>query len=276
MKALVIGLGEVGYPIYKMLVKTYGDGDIIGYDPAKEGHDVSVKEPCEFLHICFPQTVNFIEQVGEYVKEHDPAIVIVHSTLSPGISEKLSYWLRPDAFCEKPGLFYSPVRGNIRDGMTWGLETYTKYLAPVLRGRRSRLSLTKLDEHYIETAKTHLEESGMTVQLCDWPSLEYAKLFNLAYYGTCIAIFQEFERIIEDENLDYEVIKSFIESTETEAQAGDKRVPRTLYYGGYIGGHCIIPGMEKILAKHPGAGLFRAVMDSNIKRERELLLKTTS
>jgi hypothetical protein len=268
--ALVIGMGEVGKPLFKLLSAHYGRFEVKSRDLGP----VAWKDTFQYLHICFPQTQNFLEAVADYVVEYSAPNVIIHSTLSPGMTEYLEARLL-DA--NRSSVFYSPVRANVRDGMIWGMKTYTKYLAPA-----KRTGMLNLEA--VVQAKEHLEGAGMSVKIVeDATSLEYAKLFNLAYYGVCIALFQEFERIVEEGaaltpacaqkgKLDYRVIRDFIGSTGEEAKKGGKDVPRPLYYGGFIGGHCIIPALEKLVAAHE-IPLFEAVLESNIKRGRELLFR---
>ena len=64
-----------------------------------------------------------------------------------------------------------------------------------------------------------------------------------------------------------DVTREFIESTPEESEG---RAPRTLLYGGFIGGHCVIPAIEKILAEHD-IPMLREVLDSNIRRSLELI-----
>lgn len=257
--AVVIGLGEVGKPIYKLLNDSYGEKEIYGrdIDEPNWAHSQLPKPTFEFMHICIPQTPKFFGIVKSYVAQYEPVQVIVHSTLHPGSIKKIN----SQVYRGDPTFYYSPVRGNLRDGMEWGLKTYTKFVAPMFN---------YIGVHNDSRVVDHLEGAQMPTKLVRSPeSLEYSKIFNLAYYGTSIAIFQEFERIIEAKNLNYDEIKDFIFSTETDS-AG--LVPRPRYYGGHIGGHCIIPALEKIIAAHD-VDLFKAVIESNVKRERELTLK---
>lgn len=261
--AIVLGLGEIGRPIWNLLSSAYGVTEVRGFDPVKEINPPSPGEKFNFMHICFPQTQYFVPAVYEYAQkyleddEDKPNYIIIHSTLHPGTMKKLAFVFNIIANNDFPHVFYSPVRGNIRDDMEWGLKTYTKFVAGAYN-------------YSTDTVIHHLKTAGMPAKQVSSPkSLEYSKLFNLAYYGTCIAIFQEIERVVESENLNYEEIKDFIFSTETDSKG---KVPRPRYYGGHIGGHCVIPALEKLIAAHDSE-LFKSVILSNVKRERELTLK---
>ncbi len=95
--AVVLGLGEIGQPIYKMLAEAYGDDEVRGWDsgfypPASLGISRAMDEQTfNFMHICYPQLPGFIESVKEYNAQYEPEHIIVHSTVSPGILEALKW-----------------------------------------------------------------------------------------------------------------------------------------------------------------------------------------
>jgi len=247
---IIIGLGEVGKPLLEILQSRYEEGDIVGRDIEDTIPEVT---KCEFLHIAFPQTTQFIKNVVSYIENYKPKYVIIHSTVTPGVTRRIHY----RCWTNGTQVYYSPVRANTRDGMKWGLFVYTKFIA----GCHGSVSLTVL---------THLNTAGIHAKaVTNVETLEYAKLFNLMYYGTCIAVFQEIERIVESHDLHYDTIKDFIRSTEIDSGG---KVPRPLYYGGFIGGHCVIPAFEKLLSLHD-VPLLKDVIESNIKREGELLFE---
>lgn len=250
--AVVIGLGEVGAPICEMLQDNYGSTvrgfDLRPPDPKRIMPRVEPGQRFRFMHVCFPQSPAFIPALQEYVKVYEPDYVIIHSTLSPGITVYIdSLFLAP--------VYYSPVRGNIKDGMRWSLEKYTKYIAAL--GYNDHKAIIE-----------HLTGAGFKVEFTGDPTaLEWAKILDLAWYGLNIAFYQEAERILEEESLEYSVVSNFITSTPRESEG---KAPRSMFYGGYIGGHCVIQGIEKILAKK-NIPMLRAIIDSNIKRQDELL-----
>ncbi len=111
------------------------------------------------------------------------------------------------------------------------MKTYTKYVDPC-------------SIEAAESAKKYYTDMSLKVYFAKSPlKTEFAKLINLAYFGTCIGIFQEFECLIEKHALKRKDIMNFIGSTQTESQGN---VPRPLYYGGYIGGHCVTPSLRML------------------------------
>jgi hypothetical protein len=286
--AVVLGLGEVGYPIFQTLWVHYGEGNVQGYDLGTVGKHsrLTLESPAgayTFMHVCFPQSPKFLAWMKDYVERFDPEYVIIHSTLSPGmtayLAEKLSAWRDDDDVEHQAKFFYSPVRGNIRDDMNWCLKHYTKYVAPHF-SHRDVYWANSLDKgraalaHQREEVERHLRMAGFKVKMLLGPAkeLEWAKLLDLAWYGVNIAFYQELERIVADENMNYKPIREFIESTPIESEG---RVPRVVFYGGHIGGHCVIQGIEKILPWYD-IPMLKAVLESNIKRESEVSFNPAS
>ena len=272
--AVVLGLGEVGQPIYKMLAKAYGADEVRGWDSgfypdASLGISRAMDEQTfTFMHVCYPQLPGFIESVKEYNAQYKPRHIIVHSTVSPGILEALQVGLNFEAGIDIHGgmgvlVHFSPVRGNLRDGMEECLKYYTKYIGSVYY--REGGSLTKIFADRLREAASHLKGAGFTIKSVNGiEGLVWAKLLDLAWYGLNIAFYQELERIVRGGH--YELVKGFITSTPLESEG---KVQRELFYGGFIGGHCVTQAIEKILADRD-VPMLRAVLDSNLKRAVEL------
>jgi len=102
---LVVGLGEIGKPIKKLL-------EMRGFKV--QGTDIKQLRPLEdnydFIHVCFPYSQDFENEVKTWKLFGQ---VIVHSTVKPGT-------------CDRLGVIYSPIRG-IHARMFDDLEGYTKY-----------------------------------------------------------------------------------------------------------------------------------------------------
>lgn len=252
--AIILGLGEVGSPVYN-LIKEHNPGHVVkGYDP--KFHEELPEGTFQYMHVCFPQTSNFINIIRGYYEKYTPRYVIIHSTVSPGMTSCLDGEI--DGF-----FFYSPVRGNVKDGMEWSLARYTKYVAAF-----------GLEEKEWWPVVQHLASSGFNPKYLEDPeSLEWAKLLDLCWYGLNIAYYQELERVVEKRNLSYPIIEEFIRSTPEESEGKAKR---SVFYGGYIAGHCVMPAIEKVMAENPGCTLrmmLRSTIESNIKRRTELLYR---
>ena len=90
-KDVVVGIGEIGKPILKLLSK---GGIVVGFDL---NHDLMDQIKFEkyknlktsFLHIAIPGTDNLIDNVLKLYKKFLPECIIIHSTIKPGTTEKL-------------------------------------------------------------------------------------------------------------------------------------------------------------------------------------------
>jgi UDP-glucose 6-dehydrogenase len=241
MRVIVIGLGEIGSAIHE-LVKQFHETETLDIEPKK------IIGYFDIMHICFPYTDKFIENVLSYVKQFQPKLLIIESTTRPGATDRIAEELPKTLVC------HSPVRGRHEETILLGLKTYTKYVGPC-------------SSEAAEFAKKYYTAMGLNVYIAKSSfETEFAKLMNLTYYGACIGIFQEFERLIEKHALKREDIMNFIGSTQTESKGN---APRPLYYGGHIGGHCVAPAL-KMLQELCEFQIFSEVLKSNKRRLAEV------
>jgi len=96
MRSIIIGKGEVGTALSKVL----GKDDL---------------EP-EIIHICFPYSDDFISEVQRYQKLYKPRYTVIHSTVPVGTTTR----------CKA---YHSPIRG-VHPHLEEGIRTFVKYLAP--------------------------------------------------------------------------------------------------------------------------------------------------
>ncbi len=161
MLDLIIGMGEVGTGLFKVLMKgnaehlrTYDVSQPEAFVPPNIRFDV-------VLHICIPYSRHFVEVVNNYIKIVNPTLVIVHSTVEVGTTRSLNIEAK----------VHSPVRG-MHPNLAEGLETYVKYIG--------------CDSEEVGLAATKCLP-GMTCRLVKpIESSELAKLLSLARYGTII------------------------------------------------------------------------------------------
>ena len=90
-KDVVVGLGEIGLPILKLLSK---QNNVVGYDIDKKlMNNVKFTKfqdtQTSFLHIAIPVTQKFITNVIALFKKFSPECIVIHSTISPGTTEYL-------------------------------------------------------------------------------------------------------------------------------------------------------------------------------------------
>ena len=134
---LVIGLGEIGKPIFDLLNER--GQDVLGKDLGP----LELPYLVECMHICIPYNDSFEDEVTKYINQYKPDYTIIHSTVRPGTSEKL-------------GCVYSPVRG-IHENMLDDLKFYKKYYAgpipnDLMKKRFNEIHIVK-DRHELEWTK---------------------------------------------------------------------------------------------------------------------------
>jgi len=247
-KVLIVGLGEVGRPLFEIVKGVY---ETRGWDWEGKGTEKTLPfefAPVSVLHICYPYSDSeFVPETISYIKTFNPELTIIESTVYPGTTRRI--W---DEFKSKL-IVHSPYRGNKKDGFKWGFFTYTKFIGPMT----DKAGL--MAEHYYQSL-------GFKTQVCNKPEeTEFMKLIETTYYGLCISWFQEIERICKNHDLDFFNVNLFLKTVETESGG---KVPRPTYFPGIIGGHCVIPNAH-LLHRAFNSKFIEALLDSNAKKMRE-------
>ena len=255
-KVLVVGLGEVGRPLFELL-KECGKFEVYGFDlDEKKMRDVGQSEDVlphsiDVMHVCVPCTgkEDFVNIVVGYVERFKPRLVIINSTVAPGTTNEI--YRRVNGACL---VAHSPVRGVHKgvDYMKWELKRWTKYVGGV-------------NEESAEKAKAHFEKLGLKTKVLEsCLETELAKLFETIYRAWMIACFQEMHRISRHFGADFDSVVDFIEDTHLV------RLDRPVMFPGVIGGHCIIPNV-KLLLRIYDSEFLRLILKSNNEREKEIV-----
>ena len=210
---VVVGLGEVGKPLFELISRCH---EAVGIDitpPAKQVDGVDV------LHICFPfQIEDFVGETARYIKLLT-ALTIVNST--SGSEQREPYGQRTGA-----AMAYSPVRGK-HAKIIEDLFRYTKFVGAV-------------DRFSARQAARHFESIGLKTKILSSPeAVELAKLSETTFFGLMIAWAQEVERYADRIGKDYGEIVSFYEEIGF--------FPPVKYFPGIIGGHCVMPNIELLM-----------------------------
>jgi len=232
---VVIGLGEVGGPLFELAERAGGAVFGVDIDPSAlpKGSAVDV------MHVCFPYDANFVDEVTRYSSLLEPALTIINSTVAVGTTRAVHVRTgRPVA--------YSPVRGK-HSRMVEELTTYQKYVGGI-------------DAPTSAAAAAHFERLGMPTRVVSAPeTAELGKLTETTYFGLLIAWAQEVERYCDLTGLDYDEVVSFYEEVSF--------FPPIKYFPGVIGGHCVMSNID-ILEGLVDSDLLRAITDSNEKKKR--------
>lgn len=210
VSVLVIGLGEVGEPLLRIL-GTRHSATGIDIEP------VQIADECDFLHICYPyRDSTFIDQTATYISQYRPRVTVINSTVAPGTTR---------AIHRKTGhqIAHSPVRGK-HHKMNEELHHYTKFIGGI-------------NDECGETVARHFESVGMKTRIFTSPeATELAKLTETTYFAVMIAWAQEVERYCDELSLDYDEVVSIYEEIDF--------FPPVKYFPGAIGGHCVLPNIE--------------------------------
>src|SRR5438552_4751773 len=235
-KVVVVGLGEVGRPLFEIASRHH---QTIGVDIEPVGKKV---QGIDVMHICFPfQIKDFVGESTRRIEQFKPALTIINSTAAVGTTR---------AVAERSGaaVVNSPVRGkHVR--MAEDLRHYTKFVGA-------------LDRAAAERAAGHFESVGMKTRILSSPeATELAKLTETTFFGLMIAWAQEVERYCDQLGQEYDEIASFYE--------GIGFFPPVKYFPGVIGGHCVMANID-ILSKLDQSEILKAIRSSNRKKiERE-------
>ncbi len=250
-KVLVVGLGEVGLPLYKLL-KECGKFLVYGFD-INEARMSSIEQKgvpdkVDVIHICIPcfNQDEFTNVAAGYAKRFEPKLLIVNSTVPPGTTQKIH---------ELCGCLvaHSPVRGVHKslEHMKWELKRWTKYVGGV-------------NAEAGEAACKHFRTAGFKPKvLKSCLETELAKLFETTYRAWMIACFQEMHRISKRFEADFNDAVDFLEDTHRV------RFDRPVMFPGVIGGHCLIPNIELLLKSYDSMFL-RLILESNDERKEEI------
>ncbi|MBS7632041.1 GDP-mannose dehydrogenase [Candidatus Bathyarchaeota archaeon] len=249
---LIIGLGEVGRPLYEIL-KASGKFAVYGFDLSTEkmqaiGQARLPNKPVDIMHLCIPcsSQKEFIENAESYVQKHKPKLVIINSTVMPGTT----MMLHERANCL---VAHSPVRGVHKslEHMKKELETWTKYVGGAT-------------EKAGEAAQQHFRKAGFrTKVLKSCRETELAKLFETTYRAWMISCFHEMHRISRHINADFDQVVDFLDDTHR------KLLNRPVMFPDVVGGHCLIPNTELLLKTYDSQFL-RLILESNEKRKEEV------
>ncbi|WP_238549731.1 hypothetical protein [Candidatus Nitrosotenuis chungbukensis] len=223
---LVMGLGEIGIPILKVLKKSI---QAIGFDidPQKmdQKHYETVKDnPISLIHFCIPYTDNFESIVIKTVKEKNPQGIVIHSTIKPYTTEHIQKALTIP-------VIYSATRG-VHKRMIKDLQRYTKFY--------SVYDWAPNAKWVIKTYSNRMKKAGIKTKRMSTPlTLELAKiLIDTSYYGWLINYAQLTNMIAVEHKVNYDEMWTF--SDEIHKFLGN----RPKMFPGFIGGHCVLPNLD--------------------------------
>jgi len=227
MKDVVVGLGEIGKPMFKLISKSV---KTVGYDKNTKLNPKSNQKymelPTRFIHICIPFNKFFYSNLKKSTGKFSPKSIVIHSTISPGTTS----WLQSKFNIP---IIYSATRG-VHKRMLRDLRRYTKFFAiqknaPDAKWASSQFSLL-------------MKKAGVKTKRMSNPlTLELGKIVcDTSYYGWLINYAQISQIIALKHKVDYNEMWSFADEIHKFLGNRPKMFP------GHIGGHCVIPNLELI------------------------------
>lgn len=209
----ILGYGEVGQAIAKF----YPKSDLRIRDLKRKDDFKGI----EVLHICLPWNKDFIRITNEAMREAEPRITIIHSTVPVGTTKKI-----------KGMVVHSPIRG-IHPHLYKGVKTFVKYIGA--DSKKAGLS-----------AQKHFGGLGINTKLfIPSATTEALKLWDTTQFGWMIILNKQIKKWCDKKGLDFDAI--YLEANKTYNEGyeklGKKEVVRPFlrHMPGKIGGHCVIP-----------------------------------
>jgi len=220
MTNLVIGMGEVGNGLFKVLQE---EGSVYAKDlkPMLVGHKIDI------IHICFPYSETFNDEVKKYIKLYKPELAIVYSTV-------------PIGTCEKLGVVHSPIEG--------------KHPALGLSIQNSARWLGSSDEKLLYRAEKFWKKFVSVRKLPSANFTEWLKLRSTSKYGINLVWTQYEAEVSKKLGMDFSAVRQFdMDYNQLYRNLGMPEYQRYILDPpkGKIGGHCIVPNAELLNEDYP-------------------------
>ena len=227
-KDVIVGLGEIGKPIFKILSKKQLT---VGYDTNSKFMNEKIFKKYQsyetsFLHIAIPVSAKFDNHVISLYKKFRPECITIHSTISPGTTDRLQKKLPIP-------IIYSATRG-VHKRMLKDLKRYTKFYAISPKAPKKKWASAKFAQI--------MKKCGIKTKKMSKPeTLELAKIIcDTSYFGWLINYAQISNLISIQYGVDYDEMWSFADEIQKFLGNRPKMFP------GIIGGHCVIPNVDLI------------------------------
>ena len=219
-----LGYGEIGSSVATIMKDKY---ETTAQDPK---HNLVFGKAFDIMHVSIPFNDRFMGIVADAIKNHNPKLTIIESTIQLGTTRKLA---------EMTGsrVVHSPCRG-VHPNLVAGIRTFVKYIGA-------------LDDESAKMAEEHYNSVGIRTELFKSPEeTEMAKLLCTTYYMANIIFCKEVSKLCKELNLDFDNVYTSFNRTYNEGytQLGMHHVVRPVLkpMPGKVGGHCQRPNIEII------------------------------
>jgi len=228
MKSLIIGMGQIGEGLFKILGAHYDldTWDLTYPDPLKFDKDWVV------LNICIPGSIpDFEKVVAKYIMKVKPKLTIIHSTVPIGTTRIIEE-------TTKTNVVHSPVRGK-HPNLADGIGTYVKYIG------YNNWKAQFIAEAYFKGASIPCQSMEKT------ESTELAKILSTTRYGLNLMFTELQYRLCALFSVDFEQVYTDWELTYNEGlgKSGFPEYKRPVLKppGSNIGGHCVVENAYMLL-----------------------------
>jgi len=223
---LIVGKGIVGEALEKRI-----NADIVDND-------------YEVIHICFPYGDRFIDEVISYTKQYNSRLVMIHSTILPGTTNRI--------YKQDIPVVYSPTIGRHSS-----LEMEYKLIASPSKKILNRAE-KYLDKHNIKYSYFRSVKA-----------LELGKLLSTLYYGWCITFEKEVFALCKELDIDFsEAYMRFNHYYNRHYEDTDFVRPILKQVDGAISGTCVVPN-AKLLQDFVPNVLSKFLLKRNKKWKQE-------
>jgi len=214
MKSILIGYGEIGKALENVLPgpMTIIDKNGIVRGLAKDLNNVDI------MHICFPYSDEFEEDVKKYQDKYKPKYTVIHSTVKIGTSRKLN-------------AVHSPIEGE-HPYLEKAIKTSTKFLA----GKdASEIAI-------------YFKKANLKVYLFDNPeTTELMKILSTTKFGVDVEYAKEVKRQCNKYNVPFEawtIYTDMYNKMYQELNHSEYIRPQIVPIMKKIGGHCVLENCE--------------------------------
>jgi hypothetical protein len=210
MKSLIIGNGEIGKSLHAVI-----GGDITGVTIKPDSYDI--------IHICFPYSKDFIDEVKRYQELFNPKYIVIHSTIPVGTSRKC-------------GAIHSPCVG-VHPYLEESFKTFTKYLGGEQAGE----------------VADYFRRCDIKVYITDKPeTTELMKILCTTKYGMDIEYTKEVKRQCDKFGVPFEMWTLWTNNyNQGYIKLGQEQFvrPNLIPNMQKISGHCVMPNTELLETK---------------------------
>lgn len=223
MISMVIGRGQIGRAVAEVLAR---EDTVLTYD---RSDDKLNYQYIDIIHICFPYSETFVEDVREYEKIFGEKPIVIWSTVPVGTTRKID------------GAVHSPVEG-VHPKLAESIRKMTRWVGA---------NDNYIAEYYIDyfgrfDFKTEIvENSDFTEFLKLRSTSKYGINIVWAYYEAQVAkqLGMDYKRV-QDFDRDYNALYHELGMNWAQRYILDEPT-------GKIGGHCVVPNAELLDEQFP-------------------------